>query len=982
MIKNKTILFISLMIFSLNIFAQDVQMAGQILDEKGQPIPGVTIVVKGTPIGIKSDLDGNYALTIPAIHIPANVVFRCIGFGSQEYKIDGKLISFTMSPKLKSEIVTMGDIVVTASKKPEKILNAPASVSVLSEERIKVTPALTVIDQLKKVAAVDIMPTGLVSNNVNVRGFNGIFSGSLLYTIDNRFASVPSLKVNAFQLVPTSQSDIQRIEVVRGPASALYGPNAANGVLAIMTKSPLDMKHRAEITVSLTGGIRATGDSLLAGGPVSSDFNDRTFVSPEIRIASKITDKIGFKISGMSIDGSDFEHYDAREPKAGDKLYFGSAKDGKLFTANDSTNFARNFKIKKYATDIRIDFRPSDHTEIILSGGLSKVSNFELTGLGGAQAKNWLSWNSQLRFKYKRLFTQVFINANDAGNTYLIPQAKSQNGKWNSQYLSDLSKQVVAQVQHSSILFQEKLDFVYGADYILTIPESFGSIYGRFDSADNVTQIGVYGQAEFKLSTKFSAVYAARVDYHDRIKEVMFSPRAALVYKHDDRNTFRLTYNRAYSSPSVLNLSLDIANGQLGNGAIVRGFGNASGFQYRYNNNLPQYLDNAGAWRDLSDNAVFATNDAKTKATITKILLASGLPIPTAALPALVSVAYSGIGNYVNNSVVDFNVFNNDYNTLVAKGTDKGTAYNKAFANAKIDPTKIADKEAIKSTVTQTVEGGYKGVLGGKFSIGVDLYYSYINNFISPLTSASYAVTPDFSNPALIAKLDSNVKSLAAFNPSYPAQINALFDSKSRGGNGNGSGLDELVGLYLQQSGNNVSSPIGTLGPQNGFAGRDIILAYLNLGAVDVFGTDVHFGYNVTDNFNIDGALSHVNKDRVDFQGAANGYIGLNAPKWKTALGLEYTFGIMKGKNKNFSARANWRWYDAFPANSAVYVGTVNAVNLTDLALTWRPLPNTSTTFITLSMSNVLDTKHQFFPGTPYMGRVTMLKISHTFIRK
>lgn len=976
-------IFFALFAFLCNLaFAQDINLSGKLVDDKGMSIPGASIMVKGTSIGAKSDIDGNYSLTIPAANVPAVVTFSSVGFASQEYSFDGKQSAVSMSPVLKTSNVAMSEVVVSASKKSEKILDAPASVAVLSEERIKVNPSVTMVDHLKKVAAVDIMPTGMVSNNVNVRGFNGIFSGSLLYTIDNRFASVPSLKVNAFQLVPTSNSDISRMEIVRGPASALYGPNAANGVLAIYTKSPLDMENRAEITVSVTGALRAAGDSTLAGGPVSSDLNDRYLINPEIRIAAKITDKIGFKISGQIVKGSDFEQYDAREPKLGDPLNFGSGKNGQLFTTESTTTFQRDFSIKKQAADARLDFRPSKDVEVILSGGLSNASNFELTGLGGAQAKNWLSYNTQLRFRMKKLFMQVFMNAQESGNTYLIPQSRSQTGQWNSQYLDDQSKQIVAQIQHSSDLLKNKLNLVYGYDFIATIPESFNTIYGRFDSSDNVNQYGGYLQGEYKFSPKFSVVAAVRADYHDRINEFMLSPRGALVYKPSENNTFRITYNRAFSAPSILNLSLDLANGVLGNGAMVRGFGNPEGFQYNYNNNLPMYLNNSNTWTNLNDSMAFVSNNASTQAGIIGYLSTLGLPLPPGQLGPLVGIIYSGIAPSITNAVVDFNVFNNEYSAALMSGMDKSTAYSAAFLKSKIDPTKIVDKESVKSTVTQTVEGGYKGLLGDKVSLGIDVYYSRINNFISPLSSASYAVTYDFTNPALAQKIASNITSLGFINPGYPAAINGLFDAKTSGGNGNGTAVDEIIGLYLTQKGNNVSSPLGTVAPKNGFSGRDIILTYLNLGTVDVAGADVSVSYMATKTITVDGAFSIVNKDRIPLQDAAQGYVGLNAPKYKSSLAVSHSFGLNKGKAENFTWSANWRWYDAFPANSAIYIGTVNAANLVDLSLTWRPLTSFKNTFITLSMNNVLDNKHQFFPGTPYMGRVTWLKLSHTFGRK
>ena len=82
----------------------------------------------------------------------------------------------------------------------------------------------------------DISQGGLVQSNVVGRGFNNIFSGATLMLIDNRFAAVPSLRVNVPAFFPAANEDIENIEFVLGPGAALYGPNSAKGVLAITTQ--------------------------------------------------------------------------------------------------------------------------------------------------------------------------------------------------------------------------------------------------------------------------------------------------------------------------------------------------------------------------------------------------------------------------------------------------------------------------------------------------------------------------------------------------------------------------------------------------------------------------------------------------------------------------------------------------------------------------------------------------------------------------
>ena len=97
------------------------------------------------------------------------------------------------------------------------MLEAPASVALVSASQIKDRVAPSVTEHLKSVRGVDVVNTGLGSAQVVVRGFNNVFSGTLLSLVDNRIARVPSLRLNAYTLIPTSSEDIDRLKWFRVP---------------------------------------------------------------------------------------------------------------------------------------------------------------------------------------------------------------------------------------------------------------------------------------------------------------------------------------------------------------------------------------------------------------------------------------------------------------------------------------------------------------------------------------------------------------------------------------------------------------------------------------------------------------------------------------------------------------------------------------------------------------------------------------------
>jgi outer membrane receptor for ferrienterochelin and colicins len=145
-----------------------------------------------------------------------------------------------VSVTLSERSFSLNPITVTASKRMEKALEAPAAIEVVSREAIAERPAVTPSEQVKEQAGVDFVNTGLQQNYVVVRGFNNIFSGATLNLTDYRISRVPSLRVNVSHFTPTTSFDLERVEVVLGPGSALYGPNAANGVIHYLTQSPID----------------------------------------------------------------------------------------------------------------------------------------------------------------------------------------------------------------------------------------------------------------------------------------------------------------------------------------------------------------------------------------------------------------------------------------------------------------------------------------------------------------------------------------------------------------------------------------------------------------------------------------------------------------------------------------------------------------------------------------------------------------------
>ncbi|MDQ3697100.1 MAG: TonB-dependent receptor, partial [Gemmatimonadota bacterium] len=514
--------------------AQTATITGRVTDaETGAPLSGTRIEARsGVAVAARAMSDDNGAFRLTAL-APGAYTVAAARVGYQMRLVEAVQIgadaAVTVDIALTAIALRLAPTVVTASRQEEKALDAPASVSVVPTQAIEERPALTANDHVRGLPGVDVATTGIMQGTVVSRGFSNVFSGALLTLSDYRYAFVPSLRVNTPFLVPAVNEDISRIELVLGPGSALYGPNAASGVMHIITRSPFESRGT---TVSLGGG-------------------ERSIVRAALRHAGVAGERFGYKVSGQFMRGKDWEHTDPAEPAG-----------------------ARDFDVERWSGEARVDFRPSDNTDVIFAFGTTHAgSAIEMTGIGAAQAKDWRYDYYQARLRHGRLFGQVFLNMSDAGETFLLRTG---------QPIVDLSRMLVGQVQHG-VSVGERQHFIYGIDAQRTDPRTEGTINGRNEDIDEISELGGYLHSETNLSPHFDFFAALRADTHSELDDPVLSPRVGIVFKPRESQNLRLTYNRAFSTPTTNNLFLDIVGGRLTPLPIdVRTVGVPSGgFQFR-----------------------------------------------------------------------------------------------------------------------------------------------------------------------------------------------------------------------------------------------------------------------------------------------------------------------------------------------------------------------------------------------------------------
>jgi len=927
-------------------------LTGDVTNESdGQALFAAKIIIKSDDSSLEfkasTDKNGRYKIAnIPPGDYTATI--SCIGFAALE--ITGVAIyssdTTILNTSLKHSAITLNTVLVTASRRPEKILEAPASVSVIESENIKARTTLTPSEHVKGLPAVDIATTGLNQSNVVVRGFNNVFSSALLVLVDNRIARVPSLRYNAYNFISTINQDIEQIEIVSGPGSALYGPNSAAGIMHIITKSPFSSEGT---TVSLGRG-------------------ERDLFIGSFRHARSIKKRIGCKISGQYYRGKDWESFDPYYEPDSIRLFRPTAA-GPEYVGEWRPN-QRDFDIEKISGEARADFIINKDMLLIINGGFNRANGIELTSLGAGQAIDWTYFFSQIRLMYKDLFAQVFVNASDAGDTYLLRSG---------QLIVDKSKVWAGQIQHR-FTPGERLSFTYGFDALLTRPNTESTINGRNEENDNINEFGLYLQAEAKLSERLKFISAARIDDHTGIEGPIFSPRAAIAYQPDQNNNFRLTYNRAYATPNNTNLYLDIlqAKDPFGVGARFEPFLGfrpdidvrvqgvpESGFHWRINENGPQFRSPFAPLdpRDLETRDFIDFNDS----IFTNVMweagrevafsefanMLSGLGIPqetidslSGALQAVTPNNLSGVNNVLRTYNLDtrsFDLFNAEY---------------------------ISNIDPLKPTYTKTIELGYKGVLGGRLKFSIDAYRTEKNDFVGPLVieTPNVFLDPETLLNYLEQELFSNFNDPAYAD--YAAALAAL-DDPAFGGNGNGTPVDELSALLNIFAYGAGQIPFGTVSPQEALDPEAVLITFRNFGDIVLYGVDLAFAYRLNRYWNFGGSYSYISKNLFKKSATQVHDIYLNAPKHKYGIYLQYI-----NPKIGFSSGSRLRFVDAFDMYGPFIGTTVESYAVVDLNLRLY-LPYNSQ--LTLTVQNLLNNKHIEFVGAPEIGRLSILHISHSF---
>ena len=409
-------------------FAQTT-ISGTVSDVSGETLAGVNIQVKGRVIGTISDTRGNFSLTVSEAP-PLTLVFSFMGYTTKEVSIT-EASTTGLNVQLEEQTILGQEIVVSASRVEENILKSPVTVEKVDLLAIQQTAAPEFYDALANVKGVQLTSSSLNFPQINTRGFATIANVRFVQMVDGIDTQAPLLNFPTGNIVGIGELDIESMELLPGTASALYGPNAFNGVLLMNSKSPFEFQG---LSAQAKGGI-TTSDAQGESYP---------FYNFGIRYAKAFKNKFAFKVNFSILQAEDWHSNDyttdVNRPESTVDLTGQPNFDG-VNLYGDETQIAftvpvpsirpfdlrrtgwreedliDNYDAKSIKGDLALHYRITDKLEALynfrMGGGSSVYQGSQKYAL-----RNFTQAFHKVELKSSNFFVRGYVTATDAGDSY------------------------------------------------------------------------------------------------------------------------------------------------------------------------------------------------------------------------------------------------------------------------------------------------------------------------------------------------------------------------------------------------------------------------------------------------------------------------------------------------------------------------------------------------------------------------------------
>ncbi|WP_299113834.1 TonB-dependent receptor domain-containing protein [uncultured Winogradskyella sp.] len=912
----KTTLKFFVMLFSVISFAQTT-VKGKITDNTGQPLPGANVIIEGTTTGTSSDFDGNYILTTDQAP-PFKIVISYTGFETQTLEVTAN--DQTVDVQLK-EGNELDEVVISASRTPERIFESPVTVERFGLKEIKNTPSVDFYDGLENLKGVDINTNSLTFKSINTRGFATFANTRFMQLVDGMDNSAPALNFPLGNLLGMTETDVNSVELLPGAASALYGANAFNGILFMRSKSPFDNQ-------GISGYIKRGVTSQEAAG-------DNDYTDLGIRMAYKFSDKFAAKVNFGYLKGTDWAATSVEDKlnrglTRADTDYdginvYGDEVSTNIFTASGNLPLVPDVEVSRTGYDERdltnynaesikadwgLYFRPwGDDFEIQYVGKVGS-GNTIYQGANRYNIKNFFLQQHKIEIRNDNFFVRGYVTEDKAGDSYdMVFTGININRAWKSdtQWFGD-----------------------YINNYVLA------TLGGATDTQAHSAARQAADTGRFLPGTpEFQNAFDASINDPDLTTGSKFQDNSKIY--HADAN-----YNFSHL--------WDVAEVQVG----------ASYRRYRLNSFGTIYTDTDGPINysevgvytqiqkslELSDNVEMKLTGSLR---YDKSELFDGFFSPRLSAGFTVNENHNFRASFQTG-------FRNPTTQDLYIGLDVGRAI--LIGGAADNPARDIRNYGLSPTGS--------ALLGGQTSIDFDGTGAYNNSFFASSVVDGFAVT---GNPADLEIANSNLaqpEQVSSFEVGYRGKVKGFVIDASAYYNAykdflaNETVIAPFYGdVQLTQNIPGTSTPLAVAAIANG--DFEAYQTYTNSDAdVNSYGAAIQVSTKIFDGFDISANYTYA---KLDFDVNAN-------PDFRTNFNTpEHKVKVNFGKTelfKNFGFNVAWRWSDNYFWEASFGDGEIPAFNVLDAQINYR-IPSLKSTF-KLGATNLLQDEYFTAFGTGFIG--------------
>ena len=952
-----------------------IEVSGQVVNqEKSEPLPDVSVQIKGSVTGTITDKTGSFLLRTKQ-KLPFTLVFSSVGFKAQELEV--KSLGSKLQVAMVTQTVLGNEVVVTASRVSESILKSPVAIEKLDIRAIRETPAPNFYDALENVKGVQMTTSSLTFKVPNTRGFNIPNNFRFMQLVDGVDMQAATLGVPLGNAIGPTELDIQSVEITPGAASALYGMNAINGMANLLTKNPFSNQG---LSIYHKTGVNHV-DNI--------DHTAALLTESAIRYAKAFNNKFAFKVNLGYMQGIDwrsntrldqnpnslksanpnFPALDGENNvaadgwnKYGDDALAGSNTssisgltiDGKT---NQTLRVVRSGyweqdlvspKVSNLKFDAAVHYRLTENAELSYSYRIGKMDGVFQRG-NKIRLDDVKVQNHHLELKGNNYTIRSYVSIENTGNSYNVkPLADNMDlysggssTAWATKYKNALNEYVTNNGALTSANLAAANEFARGkADAGRAEPGTY-----RFDSLKNV--ITSINNWDIKSSTipdapitggaalrQKSRLYHTEAQWdlskYTKVVDLLVGGDARIYEIIPDGNNF-VDFDRSIAErnkPVMVDGKVPDSS-DFGNNVYYKKFGGFAqvtktffkeklklfgSLRYDYNPEFdPKFTPRLAAVYTVNQrhNFRFTYQQGYRFPALFEALSY----VNNGRVKRVGSLSYinEGLG-YLDNSYTQASVVNFNAAVSAAGNTD-------AAALANRDQLQWANLPKARPERITSFEVGYKSVLlNNTLIIDVDAYTNQYDGFLGQVQVYVPKGETIGTDAAVIAMLDRNRDATTA-----------------SGGNAASQGQDRY---RVYTNAKNV---------------------YYNYGSALGVTYNFYKKYTVAGNVNFNQMKSNKTDDIF--------VTGFNTPKWSTNL----SFGNREIV-KNVGFNVVWRWQDAFLWESPLVTGGISSYSTLDAQVTYR-IPKVKSS-IKAGGANLFNHRYIQYAGGPTIGGLYYVAIT------